>query len=259
MRLILVTAVALSAAAQAPTPPTFDVASVKINKDFNSANRATWASRITAVPGSLTMRNVNMTMIVAWAYHVQRPQVSGPSSMDSQRYDIAAKADHPAKDDEMRLMLQSLLVERFTCKSHRVTKDVEALALVLPKQGTHKMTPSEVAEGEAQGTHNQDGSDTVKGATLSNLMDELSRDLELPVVDMTGLHGRFDFTVNIQKYLTEMRSRYANESNVPPEAMLRMNLLENIVAGELGLRVETRKAPVEFIVIDSVETTPAEN
>jgi uncharacterized protein (TIGR03435 family) len=260
MRLILATALlALSAAAQTPPAPSFEVASVKINKDFNPANRATGASKITAQPGSLTMHNVNLTMIIAWAYHVQRPQVSGPSTMDSQRYDIAAKADRPANGDDLRLMLQSLLAERFNFKSHRITKEMEALALLVPKQGTHKMTPSEITTGDPQNSHNPDGSESIKGVTLADLLDGLSNEMELPVVDMTEMHGRYDLKINIQKYLLELRARYSNDRNPPPEAVLRMNLIEAIVAGELGLRIESRKAPVELIVVDHVETTPVEN
>src|ERR1017187_3963227 len=126
MRLTLLSALlALSALAQSPAPPAFDVASVKVNKEFNQSNRATWASRIHPDPGTLTMRNVNMTMIAAWAYHVQRTQISGPSSLDSDRYDIIAKADHPAAEDELRQMLQALLADRFKFASHRITKQME--------------------------------------------------------------------------------------------------------------------------------------
>jgi len=260
MRLTFVPALlALSAAAQIPAPPAFEIASVKINNDFNTGNRGTWASKITAVPGSLTMRNVNMTMLVAWAWHVQRPQVTGPSAMDGQRYDILAKSDHPADRDELRLMLQGLLRERLKLATHRITKETEAMVILQPKEDNPKMAKSDLTEGEVQANKNPDGSTTIKGATLEDMMDDMSRELEMPIVDQSGLHGRYDFKVNVQKYVDALRARYATDKNVPPEAALKMGLIEEVLKGELGLRVETRKAPVEIVVVDSVEKNPIEN
>jgi uncharacterized protein (TIGR03435 family) len=258
MRLTFVPALlAVSALAQTPASPAFDVASVKINQDFNQANRATWAYRINPSPGSLTMRNVNMTMIAAWAFHLQRPQVSTPSALDDQRYDILAKTDHPAKDDELRQMLQKLLVERFKFASHRTTRTMEVLALVAPKEGL-KMKESQIGDGPIEVTKDENGAH-IKGAQLVDLLDDLSKELEIPVVDMTGLKGRYDFTFNPQKYVTALRARYTGERNIPPESALKLSLMEEILTGELGLRVETRKAPVEMLVIDHAEKTPAEN
>jgi len=260
MRLTLLSALlAISAAAQTPASPAFDIASVKLNADFNAGNRATWASKITADPGSLRMRNVNVTMMVAWAWHVQRPQVSGPSSINDQRYDIIAKADHPATRDELRVMLQGLLRERLKLSTHRITKEMEAMVLVQPKDGTTKMTKSELKEGEVQASKNPDGSTTVKGAMLEELMDDLSRELEMPIVDQTGLQGRYDFKLNVEKYVQAVRTRYATDKNPPPEAALKMSLMEEILQGELGLRVETRKTAVPIVVVDSVEKNPIEN
>lgn len=260
MRLSLLSALlAISAAAQTTAPPAFDVASVKLNADFNAGNRATWASKINPSPGSLTMRNVNVTMMVAWAWHVQRAQVSGPSSMNDYRYDIVAKADHPATRDELRLMLQRLLGERLKLSTHQVTKEMEAMVLVQPKDGTTKMTKSELKEGEVQASKNPDGSTSVKGATLEELMDDMSRELEMPIVDQTGLQGRFDFKFNVDKYIQTIRTRYATDKNPPPEAALKMSLVEESLQGELGLRVETRKIAVPVVIVDAVVKNPIEN
>jgi uncharacterized protein (TIGR03435 family) len=90
MRLFLSVFLAASALAQKSDPPAFDAASVKINPQFSLDNRATTLNTVDTTPGSLTIRNFNLAMIVAWAHHVQRPQVSGPAWIESQRYDIFA-------------------------------------------------------------------------------------------------------------------------------------------------------------------------
>jgi len=77
---------------------------------------------------------------------------------------------------------------------------------------------------------------------------------------MTGLKGRYDFTFNPQKYVTAMRSRVmADPQQARNEDELKLILLQDIVAGELGLRLEPRRAPVEVLVIDHVEKSPSEN
>jgi len=250
---------ASSALAQTPAPLTFDVASVKINAEYSQANRNTWQSSIKSSPGSVTMRNVNLTMITAWAFHVQRPQVSGPQWLDDNRYDISAKAATPAEDDQLRLMLQSLLADRFKFTSHRDTRTMEVMAFILPKSG-HKMKVSDI-EGPPQSTQDPERGVIVKGAPLSAIAEDLSKELNMPLLNMTGLEGRFDFSLKPEKYVAEMRARVmaGGPQSMPPEAQLKLTLMEQIVEGELGLRLESRKAPVELIVIDHVEKTPAEN
>jgi len=217
MRLFLPVFLAASALAQNSAPPAFDAASVKINRQFSLDNRATWLNTVDTTPGSLTIRNFNLAMIVAWAY----PWV------ESQRYDIFAKAGRTVSEDELRQMLQALLAERFKLAVHRESRRMDILALLLPKAG-HKMTPSQI-EGPTQNRQ-----DPVR-----------SRDVDLPIVDMTGLMGRFDFTWNIEKYVSAMRARIMAEGKPISESDARLVLVQDILAGELELQLETRKAPVE--------------
>jgi uncharacterized protein (TIGR03435 family) len=258
MRPILLSVfLACSALAQNPAPPAFEVASVKISPTFQQGDRSMHMDRS---PGSLTFRNMNLTMLIAWAHHLQWPQIVGPAGMDAQRYDVLAKAAGPATDDEMRPMLQALLAERFKLVVHRETRQLEVLAILLPKSGTHKMTESKVVEGE--GGHRQDPvrGTVIEGAELAQLGDELAREAGAPIVDMTGLKGRFDFTFNVPKYVEALRARVmADPQHVPPEAQMKATLMQDLFAGELGLRLEPRKAPVEVLVIDRFEKSPVEN
>src|SRR5579883_1990284 len=124
---------AVSALAQTPAPPAFEVASVKINEKFRQADRGTWLIDVQHTPGTLTLRNVNLTMLVAWAYGVQRPEVFGPDGMDSRRYDIFAKTSGPMDSDDMWPLLKPLLEERFKMVVHREKRRMEVLALTVPK------------------------------------------------------------------------------------------------------------------------------
>jgi len=261
MRLILVGVfLAVSAAAQNPAPPAFEVASVKINPQFRQGDRATWVPfRLETSPGRLTIQNYSLRMAAAWAYHVQYSQIAGPDWIDAVRYDIFAKTGAAAqKDDELRPMLQALLAERFHMAVHRENRDMEVLALVLPKGG-HKMKESD--PNVTPGAHDDPARGRViQGAELQILLDEWSRELTVPMVDMTGLKGRFDFSLNTKKYVEALRSRVmADPANRPTDDEARVMLFQDLVAGELGLRLEPRKAPVEVIVIDRADRTPVEN
>jgi uncharacterized protein (TIGR03435 family) len=99
--------------AQNPPPPALDVATVKINRPFSPDDRSTWPPFIQAPPGSLRVRNVNLTMAIEW------PQISGPADLNSQRCDILAKPGQAVKDDAaMRQMLPTLLADRCKLKVH---------------------------------------------------------------------------------------------------------------------------------------------
>jgi uncharacterized protein (TIGR03435 family) len=252
---------AASALAQSPAPPAFEVASVKINELYRQDDRMTWRPSIESPPDSLTMRNVNMRMMVAWAWDIQRPKVSGPDWIDGPRYDIQAKAGQPAKVAEMRLMLQALLAERFKLEWRRETRQMEVLAVTVPKSG-HKMKESAIAGDSAtQSTQGPDGGATVRGAAIGELINEMSREVTVPVVDLTGLTGRFDFSINPQKYRAELISSLGTMSPAqrPSESEMIVTLMQNLLQGDLGLRMEPRKAAVEVFVVERGEKTPVAN
>ncbi len=232
------------------------MASVRINQEFRQADPSTRRTTLKTSGGSLVMRNLTMRRIIAWAYHIQLPQVAGPPWIDSERYDILAKTGRPASDDEMRSMLQTLLAERFNVRSHREIRNVQVMAFTLPKGG-HKMTPS--TKLEPQSRHDPVRGSVVEGVVLSELAENMARETNgIPVLDMTRLQGRFDFTFNVEKYQTSIRSQAATQPRIT-EPEMRLAFYEELISGELGLKLELRKAPVEFLVIDRADRQPAEN
>src|SRR5690349_24653822 len=106
-----------SALAQSPAPPAFEVASVKINPSYRQDDPSTWRPAITVNPGTLTIRNATLRMITAFAYDIQRPMVVGPEWLNTERYDIAAKAPGEATPSELQAMLRGLLADRFKMES----------------------------------------------------------------------------------------------------------------------------------------------
>jgi uncharacterized protein (TIGR03435 family) len=200
---------------------------------------------------------VNVIMMVAWAYDVQRPQVLGPDGINSQRYDIFAKVERPAKEEEMRQMLQTLLVERFKLAVHRESRRMDAMVLVVPKGG-HKMTESKV-EGPVQNRQDPERGSIIEGVSLPDLLNEMSREIEIPLVDMTGLKGRFDFSFNVQKYVAALRARVVGDPHPPSDMEARVMIMQDVLAGDLGLRLEPRQTAVNVVVIDHAEKSPVEN
>jgi uncharacterized protein (TIGR03435 family) len=252
---------ACSALAQNAPAPAFEVASVKINKQYVPSEVSTWPRQVEISPGSLTMRNVSIIELLKWAYHVQRYQIAGPewfdvrrpgwSRLDSARYDVLAKAPGPAKEDEMRLMLQTLLAERFHLTFHRETRTLPVLALVEVKGG-HKMRPSQ-ADQSQEGRQDPQRGNVVRGASMAEMANELSDDREwdAAIIDATGLKGRFDFEINIRKYLPQLKP-----GDPPPDIL---SVVAEALQQEIGLKLEPRKVPIEVLVIDHIDKSPVEN
>jgi uncharacterized protein (TIGR03435 family) len=237
-------AVLLTAAAAAapPAEPAFEVASIRASQAGRKA--------VETVPGSLTMRGTPLSACVAWAYDVEEYQVSGPAWLDDARFDVLGKSSNPAKEPELRQMLQRLLAERFKLALHRQTKEMQALVLTVGKNG-HKLEPTDI-EGSPSfqtGKMNLTG----KGATIGQMTQFISHEIHIPVIDQTGLHGRFNYFLDIAAYVTEEMRKGPGP---PPEAS---SIVAQAIQAQLGLKLDAKKVPVEVLVIDHAEKTPSEN
>jgi uncharacterized protein (TIGR03435 family) len=244
MRILLVIAASIMLRAQ-----TFEVATVKVRPPEAPRTRPD----IQSSPGSLTMRDVSVGNLLMWSYKISPWQISDISLFQGYRYDIVAKAATPAPTDEMRVMVQGLLAERFHLKLHRETKEISAYALVEAKGG-HKLTPSAAADGPGVLPVAEQDKITIssRAGTLDQLAMFLSDPARIPVVDKTGLHGRFDLTNDLTDLLRG--SRQPGEPEMDPVAILQRELPKQI-----GLRLEARKLPIQTLVIDHIETKPVEN
>ena len=185
-----------------------------------------------------------MRSCLMWAYGVQEPQISGPGWLASERYDIVAQAGGPASEDQLKLMLRSLLADRFKVALHRERKEVTLYAL-LPMKNGPKFKASE-GDGKSNIRPTAVGVFAEK-ISMPEFAVRLSRQLRSPVTDMTGLKGRFDLAFDLRQYVV-------NQSTPVGIASLLLEAMED----QLGLKLQSQKAPAEVLVIDHVEQ-PTEN
>ncbi len=209
-------------------------------------------------PGTLTLRNVTLSSAIQWAYDVKYYQVSGPGWINDRRYEISAKAAQPSSEDQMRAMLRTLLAERFKLAIHHETKELTVYAITVAKGGL-KMTP---ADSKGQSVLQPNGTTiSAKDTSVGEIVDLLSRgvsklpgDIIPPVVDMTGLTGRYNFTVD---GATFMQAFAAEIQKGPPDPSSLVDGVQEVLEKQLGLHADLRKARLDLIVVDSAEQNPA--
>ncbi len=195
------------------------------------------------------------------AYRVKAEQiVGGPGWLDTDRFDMEAKAEKPSSADELHEMLMNLLVDRLQLKFHHEKKEMRMYALTVDKGGS-KLTPHEAASaGDPWIELTTEKFLHMKMKATCSPMDylafRLSQFMDSPVVDLTNLHGGYDFTL---EYTRELPPGFPEGGKIngedpdtsgPP--------IFEAVKQQLGLELKARKGPVEVIVIDHAEK-PAAN
>ena len=235
------TFLAANTATGQPTPPAFAVASVR-----PSAERVQFESdgRTTVLPGTLHMQDVTIETCIKWAYGVQRPQVAGPALLTSEGYDIVAKADAPATEDEMKAMMRTLLGERFQLAFHREQREMRAFAMTVGKGGARF---KQASADELPYRENFAMGSKARALTMQEFADFLAGPLEKPVVDRTGLPGRWDFAFDFTKYMTD-----------PPQGLDDyLRVLNQTLEGDMGLKLESTRTTVDVLVVDRVQKPSA--
>jgi len=243
-------------AATAPGQPqrAFEVASIKTAPPYNMENVHSGKMKLgMKVDGArVEFGATALTELIARAYRVRTFQVSGPGWMSDERYDILAKLPEGSTPDEIPEMLQSLLAERFRLRVHRDTKEYGVYALVVAKDGVRLTSRPKDYDPAAKNPS--------RPMTLEAYADMLSRAVDLPVVDMTGLKGEYLVALGplMQEMGRQMRVKEAGPSTTGPAASESTRGAFDIVE-ELGLKLESRKMPLGHVLIDHVEKTATEN
>ena len=239
------------ALAQTPSsPPSFEVASVRpsqreVGPDDNN--------QIAVSSTSFTGRNVTLRRLVAEAWHCQRNQVIGPSWIDRNEYDIAARLPDNAAREQIPLMLRSLLATRFQLKEHNETRSMRGYELTTAPNGPriHPVQPGELS-APGPGLHFR--GDMRQFADLlavqisipaptSASVPVVADASPAPVLDKTGLSGVYDFTVDLK----------------PEIGTDGFTFWKRVLEDQLGLRIESRKTDVEFVVVDDAAKIPIAN
>jgi uncharacterized protein (TIGR03435 family) len=238
----LLLAVAGWAAAQETA--SFEVASIKFHPGLITMSGG-------GVKGA-TLSDTALTLLnlIEDAYGVRRDQISGgPSWISSDHYDVIAKAEGEGTltHDRAMQMLQTLLSDRFQLKLHRETRETPVYDLVLGKNGPKLKESSADAKGKnfvsvtGAGMHME-----ATNGTMEQLARQLSVTAGRPVIDKTGLTGFYAYTLD-----------WAS-ANRPPEPDSDTPSMFTAVQEQLGLKLESAKAPVEMLIVDHAEK-PSEN
>jgi uncharacterized protein (TIGR03435 family) len=194
---------------------------------------------------------VTLRDLIQSAYDLRIDQISGgPSWMESERYDIAAKAEGeaPIAKEQLPKMLQALLAERFKLKVHRETRETPVYELVVGKSGPKLKEASANAKegGFTRGSNTGAMHSEISKGTMDQLARQISLTAGRPVIDKTGLTGYYAYTLD-----------WAS-ANRPPDADSDTPSMFTAVQEQLGLKLESTKAPVEVLVVDRAEK-PSEN
>ena len=284
----------------AAAPPAFEVASIKSTPplDIDKIEQNGLYIGVIVDKARVEIRNTSLAELIRIAYRAKRYQISGPAWMSSERFDVVAKLPDDGSAAQVPEMLQALLADRFQLVLHRDKREGNVYALVVGKNGPKltESSPDEAAsdansEGPPAAVRTETGIDS-KGAlvstgpagsmkltsgpngmrrleiarvTMASFAETLSRTVDRPVVDMTGLTAHYDVVLAIPRealVAMALSAGIAMEPREPENTGKASDPSSPTVftaVQALGLRLDSRKAPVEFLVIDKVSRQPTEN
>ncbi len=216
---------------------TFEVASIKPNLTGGGH------SDVDVDGNLLRMKNVTLKACLTWAYRVTDAEVAGPPWLESERFDIVAKTESGRPRPEM---MQALLAERFKLAVHREAKELTVYSLVVAKSGP-KLKKVDPGEADTTSRRGHLTATRVSMPGLARFLGGPNMRLGRPVVDRTGLEGVFDFTLDWTPEGVK-----EEKPDAPPAIFVALQ-------EQLGLRLDSQKAPVEILVVDKIEKSPTAN
>ena len=277
--------VLLTATLQAQTIPAFEVASIRQIDDISTVRIG-----FQSTGSQVRIAGMSIKDLLVVAYGVRPQQIEGPDWIGQLRFSITATIPEGVPGSKVPEMLQSLLADRFQLKQHRETKELPVYVLGVSKNGarltesvknpnTAAAPPNTVtvtAAGSAARTDVDlgngrsfglaDNQMQIRGMTARDIAETLTRFVDRPVVDQTGLTKTYDLTLDLTTdEFNAIRVRSAVNAGVqlPPQAMRVLdNVSPDTMSGPLskfGLTFEAKKSPLDVIVVESASKTPTEN
>jgi len=237
------------ATGQSVQQPSFEAAEIKVSKSGGPISGDLHAA------GQLWLRNLTLKQLIAGAWHVKEyAVVGGPPWIDSDRFDVIAKAPPNAAGAEIQGMLRSLLQDRLKLVVRSGEKDMQVYALIVEKRGA-KIQETTASNSDRSGcTGQREGGQahrTCRNMSMGMFAETVPamspHYVDLPVVDLTGLKGRYDFT------LSWLPQQLRGDSLAGGPTIF------EALDTQLGLKLERRKLAVPTVVIDSVERIPSDN
>ncbi len=261
------------AAAQSSAGPKFDAVEIRASKPIEDGAEIMYTTnqqhklvqirvlgknvQVTPVfgrNGRVIMEQATLRQLISTAYkEILRDEylTGGPRWLDSEHFDLVAKAPPDTPIDTQRIMIQAVLAERFHLQVHRENRPMPVYALVVGKSGPklHRAEGSNDSQAcvpvrdSSQGGMHRD-CHNVTMAMLAEWLPQMAQSqLDLPVVDLTGLGGAYDFQLDW--------------TPLPPDGDQTIgSTIFTAVEKELGLKLEQRKHPMPTVVIDHVERIP---
>jgi uncharacterized protein (TIGR03435 family) len=251
--------------------PAFEVASLKPSGPRSIRGSA--GGPESSDPGLYRFSSASLLDLIAIAYNVDFFQISSPAPLDRKNFDLVAKVPDGATKPQFRAMMQNLLAERFHLKLHLQSKEFPAYELVLAKTGPKFR---EMASGILGSSARKDGWPDLPpnrpgimsrhsmsgGLELVRLKSQqepisafagmLRRPDDLPIIDKTGLTGKYDFTFEYTRALPNSRPNGATDPPLVPD-------LFTALERQLGLQLVHKKLPFDVVIVDSVDRLPSEN
>ena len=229
--------------------PAFEVATIK------PSNPDAPGKGIRLNGRQLSTLNNTVSELISWAYGVHVRQLIGaPDWIGKEKYDVLGEPDIDGQPNQQQaqVMMQKLLADRFKLSFHRDKKELSVYAILVGKDGP-KITKSPDQNGLPSMFFKGLGVLPVKSATIAEFAGVLQRAvLDLPVVDQTGLTGKYDFILSWTPDETQFGALGArpptpsDDPNAPPD-------LFTAIQQQLGLKLEAKKAQADVLVIDHVE------
>lgn len=263
----------------------FEVASIKPSPEPDPNQGYTVGCK--EDPGMFRCQNMDLSNLITRAYSIMPFQLTGPDWMRSQRFEITAKIPEGTTKEQLDLMLQSMLTDRFKLVVHHETKDMAKYDLVVAKNGTKLKAAVEDAAGAAPADKprstgpmklGKDGFPELSrpgmigmngrfrfyqpAMTMQQLVRQLSGQMGKPVTDATGLKGKYDISLYWAADMMRGAAPLAAGGAAPLAAAPEGDsgpTLEQAIQDQLGLHLEAKKGPVDFLVVDHIEKLPTDN
>jgi uncharacterized protein (TIGR03435 family) len=252
MRILVLFCVAcLPMAGQETKPLAFEVAEVKLNK----SGEQRMSARL--INGQVRVVNAPLRLLLAEAFRMPNDTIAGaPGWLDSDRYDIVAKAGPETPEDDLRRMLQTLFAERFKLAARIDQKENATYALTVGKGGAKlkESTPSKAGDqrckpgdGAPEQIHMVCEHMTMK-EFATNLRGMAPRYINMPVVDKTGMTGFYEFQLDWSPMAAPPGG---SDGALTIETAGGLTMFDAVA--KLGLKLERAKLPVPYLVIDHIE------
>jgi len=216
--------------------------------------------RLYTIRGTQVMAiNVTLLNVITFAYDLHERQVSGgPAWMSTERFEIAIKPDTPGQPNiaQMKKIFQKALVDRFQFKFHTEKRELSVYAITQPPNTTHKLTVSTSQSNLANMIFPRAGLLPAQNATMTDFAQSLQGAvMDRPVINQTNIQGRYNFTLDWTPDEFQFASFGPRQGPIPDTG--KPNIFQAF-QDQLGLKLESTKAPADVMVIDKAEK-PSDN